>query len=196
MGRSAATYGERVPMPKFVRARPPLDDERVQEDPRLRVPGMPRPTGSSGPVYRAELDGLVSRRSGQGRLPSEHGARCCTIQPPASTAWWTPGAGATADHRAQRSAIIAARSEPPGHLACDGAGSCRLTMSAAGAVTLDTLARRTGRRHRVAAARSGGSCWPRSALAATRSWATSTDPDSPQKDRVVELYTAPPPAPP
>jgi transposase len=158
----------------------------VQEDPRAGgCPACPGRLDRAGPDHRAELGraGCPGDR-GRDRSAREHGRRWLHRFNAAGLDGLGDRPGAGRKRRiteAQRSAIIAlARSEPPGHLARDGAGELSADDERGPAQwTLDTLAQ-TARDAGIAVGRSQ----VRRILLAekvrwrrTRSWATSTDPE-------------------
>jgi transposase len=174
-------------VPKFVRARPPLDDSESRKIRRLAgVRHAPADWIERARIIALSWDGLT--------VPAIAGQLGC--HPNRVRRWLhrfnaagidglgdRPGAGRKRRiTEAQRSAIIAlARSEPPGHLARDGSGELSAGDERGPAQwTLDTLARAA----RDAGIRVGRSQVRRILLAEkvrwrrTRSWATSTDPES------------------
>jgi transposase len=177
-------------MPKFVRARPPLDDSEARKIRRL-AGARHAPAGWSerARIVALSWDGLAVPA-----IAEQTGCHPNTVR-----RWLhrfnaegidglgdRPGAGRRRRiTEAQRSAIIAlARSEPPGRLARDGAGELSAAREDGPAQwTLDTLAQ-TARDAGIAVGRSQ----VRRILRAekvrwrrTRSWATSTDPESAPK---------------
>jgi len=156
-------------MPKFVRARPPLDDSEARKIRQLAdARHAPADWSQRARIVALSWDGLTVPA-----IAAEVGSHQNTVR-----RWLhrfnaagldglgdRPGAGRKRRiTEAQRSAIIAlARSEPPGRLARDAEGSCRLTMSAARRSGPWTpLPRPPGTPALPwGAARSGGSCGPR-----------------------------------
>ena len=173
-------------MPKFVRARPPLDDGEARKIRRLA--GARHAPGDW--IERARIITLSWDGLAVPAIAAETGRHENTVR-----RWLhrfnaagidglgdRPGAGRRRRiTEAQRSAIIAlARSEPPGRLLRDGAGELSAEREDGPAQwTLDTLAE-TARDAGIAVGRSQ----VRRILLAekvrwrrTRSWTTSTDPD-------------------
>jgi transposase len=190
-------------VPKFVRARPPLDDGEAGKIRRLAgARHAPGDWSERARIVALSGDGLAVPA-----IAAETGCHQNTVR-----RWLhrfnAAGLGGLGDRpgagrrrritEAQRSRIIAlARSAPPGQLARDATGELSADDEAGPAQwTLDTLAQ---------AARDAGIAVGRSQVRRillaekarwrrTRSWATSTDPEfAPKRTRVVELYTAPPP---
>jgi transposase len=173
-------------MPKFVRARPPLDDGEERKVRKLAgARHAPADWGERARIVALSWDGLA--------VPAIAGRLGC--HPNRVRRWLhrfnadgidglgdRPGAGRRRRiTEAERSAIIAlARSAPPGRLARDGAGELSAEDEDGPAQwTLDTLAR-AARRAGITVGRSQ----VRRILRAekvrwrrTRSWATSTDPE-------------------
>jgi transposase len=173
-------------VPKFVRARPPLDDGEARKIRRLAgARHAPGDWIERARIIMLSWDGLAVPA-----IAAETGRHENTVR-----RWLhrfnaagidglgdRPGAGRRRRiTEAQRSAIIAlARSEPPGRLLRDGAGELSAEREDGPAQwTLDTLAE-TARDAGIAVGRSQ----VRRILRAekvrwrrTRSWATSTDPD-------------------
>ena len=173
-------------MPKFVRARPPLDDGEARKIRRLAAARhAPGDWIERARIVVLSWDGLAVAA-----IAAETGRHENTVR-----RWLhrfnaagldglgdRPGAGRKRRiTEAQRSAIIAlARSEPPGRLLRDGAGELSAEREDSPAQwTLDTLAE-TARAAGIAVGRSQ----VRRILLAekvrwrrTRSWATSTDPE-------------------
>ncbi len=174
-------------MPKFVRARPPLDDGEAGKIRRL-AGARHAPADWTG---RARIIGLSWDGLGVPAIAEQLGCHENTVR-----RWLhrfnaagidglgdRPGAGRLRRiTEAQRSAIIAlARSEPPGRLTRDGVGELSAEDEDGPAQwTLDTLAE---------AAQASGIQVQRSQVRRillaekvrwrrTRSWATSTDPES------------------
>jgi transposase len=173
-------------MPKFVRARAPLDDSAARKIRRLAgARHAPADWGERARIVALSWDGLA--------VPAIAEQLGC--HPNTARRWLhrfnaagldglgdRPGAGRRRRiTEAQRSAIIAlARSEPPGRLARDADGELSADdEDGAAQWTLDTLAR---------AARDAGIAVGRSQVRRillaekvrwrrTRSWATSTDPE-------------------
>jgi transposase len=173
-------------MPKFVRARPPLDDGENRKVRKLAgARHAPADWSERARIVALSWDGLA--------VPAIAGQLGC--HPNRVRRWLhrfnAEGIGGLGDRpgagrrrritEAQRSAIIAlARSEPPGRLARDGAGELTAEDEAGPAQwTLDTLSQ---------AAREAGIAVGRSQVRRilraekvrwrrTRSWAVSTDPD-------------------
>jgi transposase len=173
-------------MPKFLRARPPLDDSEARRIRRLAgARHAPADWSERARIIALSWDGL-----GVAAIAGRAGCHENTVR-----RWLhrfnaagvdglgdRPGAGRRRRiTEAQRSAVIAlARSEPPGHLARDGAGELSAEREDGPAQwTLDTLARAA----RDAGIQVGRSQVRRILLAEkvrwrrTRSWATSTDPE-------------------
>ena len=173
-------------MPKFVRARPPLDDSEARKIRRLAgARHAPADWSERARIIALSWDGLA--------VPAIAGQLGCH---PNTVRRWLhrfnaagldglgdrPGAGRRRRiTEAQRSAVIAlARSEPPGHLARDGAGELAAGDEGGPAQwTLDTLARaardsgiQIGRSQVRRILLAGKVRWRR-----TRSWAASTDPE-------------------
>ena len=173
-------------MPKFVRARPPLDDGENRKIRRLAgARHAPADWSQRARIIALSWDGLT--------VPAIAGQLGCH---PNKVRRWLhrfnaggidglgdrPGVGRKRRiTEAQRSAIIAlARSVPPGRLARDGAGELSAEAEEGPAQwTLDTLARAA----RDAGITVGRSQVRRILLAEkvrwrrTRSWATSADPE-------------------
>ena len=173
-------------MPKFLRARPPLDDSEARKIRRLAgARHAPADWSERAQVIALSWDGL-----GVAEIAAKAGCHANTVR-----RWLhrfnaagldglgdRPGAGRRRRiTEAQRSAIIAlARSGPPGRLARDGAGELSAGDERGPAQwTLDTLAQ---------AARDAGIQVQRSQVRRillaekvrwrrTRSWAASTDPE-------------------
>ena len=178
-------------MPKFVRARPPLDDGEARKVRRLAgARHAPADWGERARIIALSWDGLT--------VPAIAGRLGCH---PKKVRRWLhrfnaagidglgdrPGAGRRRRiTEAQRSAIIAlARSEPPGRLARDTDGELSAGREDGPAQwTLDTLAQTA----RDAGIEVGRSQVRRILLAEkvrwrrTRSWATSTDPEFAPKE--------------
>src|SRR5690242_6962675 len=178
-------------MPKFVRARPPLDDGENRKVRKLAgARHAPADWGERARIIALSWDGLT--------VPAIAGQLGC--HPNRVRRWLhrfnaagldglgdRPGAGRRRRiTEAQRSAIIAlARSEPPGRLERDGAGELAAEDGDGPAQwTLDALAR---------AARDAGIAVGRSQVRPillaekvrwrrTRTWAASTDPESAPKE--------------
>lgn len=178
-------------MPKFVRARPPLDDSEARKIRRLSgARHAPADWSERARIVTLSWDGLeVPAIAGQlGRHPNTvrrwlHRFNAAGIDGLGDR----PGAGRRRRiTEAQRSAIIAlARSEPPGRLARDGTGELSAEDEGGPAQwTLDTLAE-TAQDVGIAVGRSQ----VRRILLAekvrwrrTRSWAVSTDPEFAPKE--------------
>ena len=173
-------------MPKFLRARPPLDDSEAGKIRRLAgARHAPADWSQRARIIALSWDGLT--------VPAIAGQLGC--HPNRVRRWLhrfnaagldglgdRPGVGRKRRiTEAERSAIIAlARSEPPGHLDRDGAGELSASDEHGPAQwTLDTLAQAA----RDAGIQVGRSQVRRILLAEkvrwrrTRSWATSTDPE-------------------
>jgi transposase len=173
-------------MPKFVRARPPLDDGEARKVRRLAgARHAPADWGERARIVALSWDGLA--------VPAIAGQLGC--HPNRVRRWLhrfnAAGIGGLGDRpgagrrrritEAQRSAIIAmARSEPPGRLARDADGELSAGDESGPAEwTLDTLAQVA----REAGIQVGRSQVRRILLAEkvrwrrTRSWAASTDPE-------------------
>ena len=174
-------------MPKFLRARPPLDDSESRKIRRLAgARHAPADWSERARIVTLSWDGLAVPA-----IAAKVGCHENTVR-----RWLhrfnaagldglgnQPGAGRKRRiTEAQRSAIIAmARSVPPGRLARDGAGELSADDERGPAQwTLDTL----GQTARDAGIQVGRSQVRRILLAEkvrwrrTRSWATSTDPES------------------
>jgi transposase len=174
-------------VPKFLRARPPLDDSEVRKIRRLAgARHAPADWSDRARIVALSWDGLAVPA-----IAAEVGCHENTVR-----RWLhrfnaagidglgdRPGAGRKRRITdAERSAIIAlARSVPPGRLARDGAGELPAEREDGPAQwTLDTLAQVA----RDAGIQVGRSQVRRILLAEkvrwrrTRSWATSTDPES------------------
>jgi transposase len=173
-------------MPKFVRARPPLDDGEARKIRRLAgARHAPADWSERAQIIALSWDGLA--------VPAIVAETGCH---PNKVRRWLhrfnaagldglgdrPGAGRRRRiTEAQRSAIIAlARSEPPGRLAREGTGETSAEREDGPAQwTLDTLAQTA----RDAGIQVGRSQVRRILLAEkvrwrrTRTWATSTDPE-------------------
>jgi transposase len=173
-------------MPKFVRARPPLDDSEARKIRRLAgARHAPADWSERARIIALSWDGLA--------VPAIAAVTGCH---PNKVRRWLhrfnaagldglgdrPGAGRKRRiTEAHRSVIIAlARSEPPGRLARDGAGELSAEREDGPAQwTLDTLTQAA----RDAGIQVGRSQVRRILLAEkvrwrrTRSWATSTDPE-------------------
>jgi transposase len=178
-------------MPKFLRARPPLDDSEARKIRRLAGARHALADWSGrARIVALSWDGLAVPA-----IAAQAGCHENTVR-----RWLhrfnadgidglgdRPGAGRKRRiTEAQRSAIIAlARSAPPGRLARDGAGELSAEREDGPAEwTLDTLAQ-TARQAGIAVGRSQ----VRRILLAekvrwrrTRSWATSTDPEFAPKE--------------
>ena len=174
-------------MPKFLRARPPQDDGEERKIRRLAgARHAPADWSERARIVALSWDGL-----GVPAIAAGVGCHQNTVR-----RWLhrfnaagldglgdRPGAGRKRRiTEAQRSAIIAlARSEPPGRLARDGAGELPADDERAPAQwTLDTLSQvardagiAVGRSQVRRILRAEKVRWRR-----TRSWATSTDPES------------------
>ncbi|HYX60362.1 MAG TPA: helix-turn-helix domain-containing protein [Streptosporangiaceae bacterium] len=174
-------------MPKFLRARPPQDDGEERKIRRLAgARHAPADWSERARIVALSWDGL-----GVPAIAAGVGCHQNTVRRwlhRFSTAGLDglgdrPGAGRKRRiTEAQRSAIIAlARSEPPGRLARDGAGELPADDERAPAQwTLDTLSQvardagiAVGRSQVRRILRAEKVRWRR-----TRSWATSTDPES------------------
>jgi transposase len=178
-------------MPKFLRARPPLDDSEARKIRRLAgARHAPADWSGRARIVALSWDGLA--------VPAIAAQASCHEN---TVRRWLhrfnadgidglgdrPGAGRKRRiTEAQRSAIIAlARSAPPGRLARDGAGELSAEREDGPAEwTLDTLAQ-TARQAGIPVGRSQ----VRRILLAekvrwrrTRSWATSTDPEFAPKE--------------
>jgi transposase len=173
-------------MPKFVRARPPLDDSEARKIRRLAgARHAPADWSERARIVALSWDGLavaaIAARVGRHENTVRrwlHRFNAVGIDGLGDL----PGAGRKRRiTEAQRSAIIAlARSEPPGRLARDAAGELSAEREDGPAQwTLDTLAQ---------AARDAGIAVGRSQVRRilraekvrwrrTRSWAASTDPE-------------------
>jgi transposase len=156
-------------VPKFVRARPPLDDSESKKIRRLAgARHAPADWSERARIVTLSWDGL-----GVPAIAAEAGCHENTVR-----RWLhrfntagidglgdRPGAGRKRRiTEAQRSAIIAlARSVPPGRLDRDAAGELSAgDEHGPGQWSLDTLPRPPGTpASRSGAARSGGSCGPR-----------------------------------
>lgn len=173
-------------MPKFVRARPPLDDGEARKVRRLAgARHAPADWGERARIIALSWDGLTvpAIAAGLGCHPNKvrrwlHRFNAAGLDGLGDR----PGAGRKRRiTEAQRSAIIAmARSEPPGRLARDADGELSAGREDGPAQwTLDTLARTA----RDAGIEVGRSQVRRILLAEkvrwrrTRSWAASTDPE-------------------
>ncbi len=173
-------------MPKFVRARPPLDDSEAGKIRKLAgARHAPADWSERARIIALSWDGLAvpAIAAGTGCHPNKvrrwlHRFNAAGLDGLGDR----PGAGRRRRiTEAQRSVIIAlARSEPPGRLARDGAGELSAEREDGPAQwTLDTLARAA----RDAGIQVGRSQVRRILLAEkvrwrrTRSWATSTDPE-------------------
>jgi hypothetical protein len=184
-------------MPKFVRARPPADDSEVRKIRRLAgARHAPADWTRRAQIIGLSWDGLEVPAIAEQLGCHENTVRRWLHRFNAAGLDGLGDRPGTGRRRriteAQRSAIIAlARSAPPGMRP----GSCRLTTSTARRSGPWTPS--PGRPGRPAspwaAARSGGSCGPRRcAGGAPAPGRPAPTPSSPQKDRVVELCTAPP----
>ena len=173
-------------MPKFVRARPPLDDSEAGKIRKLAgARHAPADWSERARIIALSWDGLAvpAIAAGTGCHPNKvrrwlHRFNAAGLDGLGDR----PGAGRRRRiTEAQRSVIIAlARSEPPGRPDRDGAGELSAEREDGPAQwTLDTLARAA----RDAGIRVGRSQVRRILLAEkvrwrrTRSWATSTDPE-------------------
>jgi transposase len=158
-------------VPKFLRARPPLDDSESKKIRRLAgARHAPADWSDRARIVALSWDGL-----GVAEIAAEGGCHENTVRR------WLHRFNAAGITEAQRSAIIAlARSVPSGRLARDGAGELSAEREDGPAQwTLDTLAQVA----RDAGIQVGRSQVRRILLAEkvrwrrTRSWATSTDPE-------------------
>jgi len=187
-------------MPKFLRARPPLDDSEARKIGRLAgARHAPADWSQRARIIALSWDGLAVPA-----IAARIGCHENTVR-----RWLhrfnadgidglgdRPGAGRKRRiTEAQRSAIIAlARSEPPGRLARDGAGELSAEQEDGPAQwTLDTLARAArdkgiavGRSQVRRILRAEKVRWRR-----TRSWAASTDPEFAPKEPASWSCTPP-----
>jgi transposase len=178
-------------MPKFVRARPPLDDGEARKIRRLAgARHAPADWSERARIITLSWDGLaVPAIAGQLGCHPNKVRRWLHRFNAAGTGGLGDRPGAGRKRRiteAQRSAIIAlARSAPPGRLARDGAGELSAEREDGPPEwTLDTLAQ-TAQRAGIAVGRSQ----VRRILLAekvrwrrTRSWAAGTDPEFAPKE--------------
>jgi transposase len=178
-------------MPKFLRARPPLDDSEARKIRRLAgARHAPADWSGRARIVALSWDGLAVPAIAAQASWHENTVRRWLHRFNADGIDGLgdrPGAGRTRRiTEAQRSAIIAlARSAPPGRLARDGAGELSAEREDGPAEwTLDTLAQTA----RQAGIQVGRSQVRRILLAEkvrwrrTRSWATSTDPEFAPKE--------------
>jgi transposase len=178
-------------MPKFLRARPPLDDSEARKIRRLAgARHAPADWSGRARIVALSWDGLAVPAIAAQASWHENTVRRWLHRFNADGIDGLgdrPGAGRKRRiTEAQRSAIIAlARSAPPGRLARDGAGELSAEREDGPAEwTLDTLAQTA----RQAGIQVGRSQVRRILLAEkvrwrrTRSWATSTDPEFAPKE--------------
>jgi hypothetical protein len=156
-------------MPKFLRARPPLDDSGARKIRRLAgARHAPADRSGRARIVALSWDGLACRRSrpGPAAMRTRCAAGCTGSTRPASTGSVTvpvPGASGGSPRRSGRGSSRWPGRSRPGGWTVTGSGSCRLTMSAARRSGPWTpSARRPGTpASGWGAARCGGSLWRR-----------------------------------